>query len=202
MLSMRYPQKIGTCRQQGVILVIALIVLVGLTLAGLALVRSVDTTNIIAGNMAFQQAATQAGDTGVESAIAWLEANNTGTNLHASSFNNGYSAIRQDPGLGQSWDSFWTTVLVPNAQVVTLAVDVSTGNTVSYTIHRLCNQLGDPTVPGTGCAVSQTSVTPAGSSKGAGVVALQYNSQILYRITARITGPRNTVSYIQAVVAM
>jgi Tfp pilus assembly protein PilX len=40
--------------QQGVVLLMALIMLVALTLAGIALVRSVDTTNLIAGNLAFK----------------------------------------------------------------------------------------------------------------------------------------------------
>ena len=61
--------------QAGVVLMMALIVLVAMTLAGIALVRSVDTSNIIAGNLAFKQAATNSGDTGIEAAAAWLNAN-------------------------------------------------------------------------------------------------------------------------------
>ena len=56
-------------RQGGVVLVVALIILVALMLGGIALVRSVGTTNIIAGNLAFQQAATQSGEAGTEAAI-------------------------------------------------------------------------------------------------------------------------------------
>ena len=59
--------------QQGVVLVIALIILVAMTLAGIALVRSVDTTNIIAGNIAFQQAAVHSGEAGAEAAIRFIE---------------------------------------------------------------------------------------------------------------------------------
>jgi len=189
-------------RQRGVVLMIALIVLVAMTLAGIALVRSVDTSNIIAGNLAFQQAATHAGDTGTETAVAWLQANNAGVTLQANIFGSGYAAARTDPAAGQSWDAFWTNVLVPAGQVVTLAVDASTGNTVAYTIQRLCNAVGDPTVPGVDCAVSQTASQSTGSSKGAGVIALQYSALVYYRITARIAGPRNTVSYIQTIVSM
>lgn len=188
--------------QRGVVLMIALIVLVAMTLAGIALVRSVDTSNIIAGNLAFQQAATHAGDTGTETAITWLQTNNVGTTLQANIFASGYAAARTDPAAGQSWDAFWTNVLVPAGQVVTLPPDASTGNTVAYTIQRLCNAIGDPAVPGVDCAVSQSTATTAGSSKGAGVIALQYSAQVYYRITSRITGPRNTVSYIQTIISM
>jgi len=189
-------------RQQGVVLMIALIMLVAMTLAGIALVRSVDTSNIIAGNLAFQQAATNSGDTGTESAIAWLVANNAGITLQADILASGYASARTDPAAGQNWDAFWTNVLVPAGQVVTLAQDAVTGNTVSYTIQRLCNQPGPSTVPATGCAVLQAAGNAVGSSKGAGVIALQYNSQVYYRITSRIAGPRNSVSYIQSIVAL
>lgn len=189
-------------KQSGVVLMIALIVLVAMTLAGITLVRSVDTSNIIAGNLAFQQAATQAGDTGSEAAITWLQTNFAGITLQQSIPAQGYIAARQDPAVGETWDAFWTNTLVPNGQVVTLTQDPSTGNTVAYTIQRMCAQVGDPAVPLTDCAVLQAAGGSSGSSKGSGVIALQYSSQVYYRITARITGPRNTVSYIQTIVAL
>lgn len=199
-----FPVGRGCSRrgQRGVVLMIALIVLVAMTLAGIALVRSVDTSNIIAGNLAFQQAATHAGDTGTETAVAWLQANNAGTTLQANIFASGYAAARTDPAAGQSWDAFWNNVLVPAGQVVTLAQDATTGNTVAYTIQRLCNAIGNPVTPGVDCAVSQTAVANNSSSKGSGVIALQYSSLVYYRITSRVAGPRNTVSYVQSIVAL
>lgn len=190
-------------RQRGVVLVIALIVLVGLTLAGLALMRSVDMTNIIAGNMAFQQAATQAADTGTEAAVTWLEANNTGTFLHSDQ--TGYSATVQNPSGTQTWDNFWVTVLAqrsPLPLITTMTADASMGNTVAYSIQRLCASAGDPTAPSTRCTLSQSAAASTGSSMGAGVVAFQYNGQVLYRITTRVSGPRNAVSYIQTIIAL
>ena len=58
--------------QAGITLIIALIALVALTMAGIALVRSVDTGNVIAGNFAFRQSSMQATDTGVEAAFTQL----------------------------------------------------------------------------------------------------------------------------------
>jgi Tfp pilus assembly protein PilX len=188
-------------RERGVVLMVALIVLVAMTLAGIALMRSVDTTTMIAGNLAFQQSATNSGDIGTETAVAWLQTNNT-TFLHANQVGQGYMASRQDPGSTQTWDSFWTSVLLPAGQVVTLPQDATTGNTVSYTIQRMCNTVGDPTAPTVDCAVPQTTGSSAGGSKGAGVVALLYNSAIYYRVTVRIAGPRNTVSYVQTIVSL
>lgn len=188
-------------RQSGVVLMVALIVLIAMTLAGLALVRSVDTANMVAGNLAFQQAATHSGDAGAEKAITWLQANSGGSTLWTSNLPEGYAANRQDPVAGQTWDSFWNNVLVPAGQVVALPQDAA-GNTVSYAIQRLCNAPGDPVAVGTGCAQMQNAGSSSGSSKGAGVVALQYTGQYYYRITVRIAGPRNTVGFIQTVVSM
>lgn len=192
--------------QRGVVLILALIVLAAMTLAGIGLMRSVFTGNKIAGNLAFQQAATHSADAGIEAAITWLEernANNVAT-LFASQLpaglNLGYFANRQDPGAGQSWEQFWTNVLVPSNRVNTLAADAS-GNTVSFVIHRLCNAVGDPAA-GIGCSASPSVVGSEGGSRGSGVVGLATPSQRYYRITVRVAGPRNTVSFVQSVVAM
>lgn len=185
-------------QQNGIVLFITLIVLVAMTLAGIAMVRSVSTTTIIAGNLAFQQGATHAGDTGIESAVAWLEQNNSGTTLHDNNTGMGYIASRQDPTTGQSWDDFWNTQM--GSQARTLSQDAA-GNTVTYLIQRMCQMAGPPTSVGVNCASSPSS-NSTGSSKSADYETLQYNSQIYYRITARIAGPRNTVSYVQAIVAM
>jgi type IV pilus assembly protein PilX len=199
--NMRRTRSGRHSKQGGVVLMMALIVLVAMTLAGIALVRSVDTSVVIAGNLAFKQAATNSGDIGIETGVGWLEANNSGSNLHAHIPAQGYAATRQDPQTGQTWDAFWNTVLVPAGQVITLAPDAA-GNTVAYTIQRLCNQALAPTATGAGCEVSPSAGGAASSSKTAGTVQLLYNSQIYYRITSRIAGPRNSVSYVQAIVAL
>jgi len=190
--------------QRGNVLLIALILLVALSLAGIALIRSVSTSNMIAGNLAFQQAATHSADLGIENAVAFLEANSAGTStvLHSSVLSGGgtrYVALRQDPAAGQSWEAFWNGTLSGSGAVNTLATDAA-GNTVSYVIHRLCNGTGVPAYPG--CSSSPTDATSVGNSQGAGVIALASPRQVYYRITARVAGPRNTLSYVQVIVAI
>ena len=194
----RRPSAMGM--QRGAALIFALIVLVTMLLAGAALMRSVDTSVVIAGNLALKQATTASGDTGVETAIAWLEANKTGSTLHDSIPDSGYMAVEQHPNVGQSWDNFWTSALAPAHQIVTLAAD-TTDNRVSYVIHRLCNDTGPPTSVGAHCS-PPPSVVASGNSKGAGIINPIASTQVYYRITARIDGPRNTLSYVQAIVAM
>jgi type IV pilus assembly protein PilX len=55
-------------RQRGVVLLIALIVLVVMTLAGIGMMRSVDTGTVVAGNLAFRQSTMQAADLGINTA--------------------------------------------------------------------------------------------------------------------------------------
>lgn len=186
--------------QRGVVMLVALVVLVAMTLAGIALMRSVSTSGVIAGNMAFQQAATHSADMGVEAAVTFLE---SGASTLTSSVLSGggvrYMAYRQDPSSSQSWDDFWTNT-IPAGAKNTLAADAA-GNTVSYVIHRLCNAEGTPVTVAT-CSTSPVEAASTGNSQGAGVVSLLAPPQIYYRITARVAGPRNTLSYVQVVVAM
>jgi type IV pilus assembly protein PilX len=196
------PQK-----QAGVVLMIALIMLVAMTLAGIALVRSVDTTNIIAGNLAFKQSATNSGDIGTEAALVWLSTAAVATDktvlwntIANAKF---YSPFRADPGPNVTWDAYWKGTLDPGG-FVEPAVPVAdqAGNTVQYTIHRLCSATGGPTVVGTGCARAQASGVDTQSDKGGEVsLPLDATSPVYYRITTRIAGPRNTVSYVQSIVS-
>ena len=190
-------------KQQGVVLFIALIILVAMSLAAIALIRSVSTTNVIAGNMSFHQSATLAGEKSTEYAVTnWLEPkstkplldldnNSVGTGLGTG---NGYLATRADPAAGTSWDAFWVSTLQAQAKI--LPID-DAGNTVWYVIHRLCDSPGPPTPPNN-CA------KPPGGSGGSNTSgAINFpNDQVYYRITTRIEGPRNTVAYIQTVVAL
>jgi type IV pilus assembly protein PilX len=193
--------RLARARQRGAVLLIALIMLVALTMAGLALMRSVSTSNIIAGNLAFQQAATHSAGAGIETAVSWLQANTANTTLHSSILTGSgmrYVAQRQDPTSGQSWDAVGTGTLAGSGAVNALPADAA-GNTVSFVIHRLCNSTGAPTYPG--CSAPAVDVQSAGNSFGSGVIALNQTRQVYYRITARVTGPRNTLSYVQAVVS-
>lgn len=189
---------------RGAALIFALIVLASMLLAGVALMRSVDTSMVIAGNLAFRQATTAAGDTGIETAIAWLEDHNADSTLQYNVVASGYIATRQDPNPAvgsqpaQSWDAFWSATLVPAGHVRALESD-ATDNRVSYVIHRLCNNTGPTNVA---ACWSTSSAVSSGNSKGAGFTAPVSLGQVYYRITVRIDGPRNTLSYVQAVVAM
>jgi type IV pilus assembly protein PilX len=189
-------------RQSGVVLMITLIVLVAMTLAAIALVRSVDTTNVIAGNLAFKEASINAADRGAQAAVVWLES--ASTLVYNDNPTNGYTASQQQPAAGVSWDSYWNNTIVPNNLAVcapTNCAPDAAGNVVSYTINRLCNSVGAPSQIGVVCSYSPSSYV-LNSSQGGGTVVLTSVNQEYYRITIRVDGPRNTVSYTQVVVAL
>jgi type IV pilus assembly protein PilX len=200
--------------QNGVVLLVALVVLVAMTLAGIALVRSVYTSSLIAANMAFRQAATNYADVGIESAVSWLESQASGSTLYQNVATEGYTAVQSDPDpdTHQSWDSFWAGLVAANQikQIKDASGSLVTddaGNSISYAIHRLCNGTGAPGSTNGATTVScaqspASSIASAGNSTGAGVIPLTYNGQVYYRITVQVSGPHNTTSYVQAIVAM
>jgi Tfp pilus assembly protein PilX len=182
--------------QRGLVLVIVLIVLTAMMLAGIALMRSVNTANIVAGNLAFRQAATHEGDFGTEQAITWLQSQ-TSTALLTDSAANGYYSTLQGPASGTSWDAYWNTAYAATGTVVTMPAYHN--YTVSYVIHRMCPTAGTTI----GCASSPIGSASNGNSHQAGIPAnFQQPTQGYFRITSRIVGPRNTVSYTQATVKM
>ncbi|MDO9421639.1 MAG: hypothetical protein Q7T66_15200 [Herminiimonas sp.] len=190
-------------RQSGVVLIIALIVLVAMTLAGIALMRSVDTNNLIAGNLAFQQAATRSGDAGVEAAIAFLAGASAAT-LEADSSGNGYaangSAASHSPAAGQSWDAYWAATLAARKFDLNNGAADEAGNKISYVIDRMCNNAGGKTSGGS-CIASPVVTAATGNNENQ-EIQLNAPSVVYYRITVRIVGPRNTVSYVQAMASM
>ncbi|PKO92912.1 MAG: hypothetical protein CVU16_06080 [Betaproteobacteria bacterium HGW-Betaproteobacteria-10] len=188
---------------------VSLIILVVMTIAGIALIRSVDTSNVIAGNLAFQQAAVHAGDAGVEDAINSVLNSLTAIALQNSDYGKAYSATVTNPA---DWETHWNTIVNPNPatppvgakacadRACSLPTDAA-GNTVTYTIERLCQTAGDPLLSPTGCASRSGLAALSGGSLASGSSQLPLPTQYYYRITSRIDGPRNTATYTQTIVA-
>lgn len=187
--------------QQGMVLLVALVVLVSIMVAGIAMMRSVDTATLVAGNLAFKQAATHAADKGVEAAVVMLRGKLDAGQLNANDNTNGYFATLRpadNPAAGVSWQAFWNANFAANARAMP---EDGFNNQVSYVVHRLCNN-AQPPGSGGECVTSPAVTTDTGNSQEAGEVKLASASQIYYRITVRVSGPRRTESYVQTHVAM
>jgi len=189
-------------KQSGVVLFFALIALVVMSLAAVALIRSVDTNTLIAGNLAFKQSATASADTGVETAIKWLDANQT-TALNNDNVNTGYYASPQDDAKAR----FTTGYSLATGTGIAAGKDTS-GNTISYVVERMC--VAGTVLPTTGlysakekCLLGASSTSPGSQATleypGAGTLS-SAGDQPMFRVTVRVTGPRNTLSFTQAFV--
>src|SRR3989454_12559750 len=98
----RYAQSSLPRRQRGVTLFIALIVLVPMPRAAVAMMRSVDTATVVAGNIGFRQSAVNAADQGVQAAYAWLGATFKTPAINDDDVANGYfSSVA--PGEAPDW---------------------------------------------------------------------------------------------------
>ncbi|MDR0378646.1 MAG: hypothetical protein LBI62_01620 [Candidatus Accumulibacter sp.] len=189
-------------RQKGAVLIIALVVLVVMTLSALSLIHSVNTTNLISGNLAFRESAVLSAESATEIALnGWLIPNSSlkETKLHFDDAQHGYRATRADPADGESWETFWEKSLTDPRQFVTVEEDVA-GNVVSYVIHRLCESTGTPLAEATKCV--KPPIGDSDSSRVGGNKPSETSNQVYYRITSRVSGPRNTVVYTQTIVAL
>lgn len=204
-MSRRMLRTVGQRVQRGVVLFISLIVLVAMSLAGIALMRSVDAGGMIAGNLAFRQNTVYVADLGVEAARAWLMTQST-TTLYTDNGGDAYYATWQDTLDLIGNDPAKTDFLWPTAsKPVTASPYVPpTGYNVRYVVHRLCQNSGDPTGSSANCMkVSGSAGTTASGTKGAtayGGGAITVPTSALYRVTVQVIGPRNAISYIQATV--
>lgn len=183
--------------QRGMVLFFALIALVVMTLAAIALVRSVDTANLISGNLAFKRSATTSGDTGVETAMAWITANVGALNVsqagagYYNSLNRNFDVTNL---ANLSWDNTNSS-----AEIVDAA-----GNRMRYIIQRMCTHpvgnatlLSGATIDASNVNCVMVEATGLDDFKIIFPPKPTLAGSPVYRITVRVTGPRNTVSYIQ-----
>ena len=182
-------------------LIIALIVLVAMTLAGIATMRSVDTATVMAGNLAFRQSALNAADQGMQAGFSILGGkstdtlNNDGSIWPAPVVGYFSSVAMKEP----DWmdEAAWA-----NAAQLNGGTPDAAGNVVWYIVHRLCTLANvAPSAPGNQCgtvlatasmlsAVGEDNFRPYSPEMGT-------NAQPQYRITARAVGPRRSIAIVQ-----
>ena len=173
--------------QAGVVLFMALIALVVITLAGIALVRSVTTGNLIAENRAYRLASVQASDTGVEAAYSLL-----GSTI----------SVSPDTAIANTYFPVMQTLQTDGTPVANWAVIPTTtiqGYGVQFVVERMCT--GTPPFPSWG-AVLANCMTANGQNNGskqAGRPALSSWGNVYYRISVRVSGPKNTTSIVRSI---
>ena len=201
---------------RGAGLVVALVVLVIMSLGALALVRAVASGLLVAGNLAFREAAVLAAESGSESAISWLSERAATTDLLSDQPEAGYYASLP-VGIslsGQSNTSTSATIDWDDDQCAArtgircftagpaLPIDAA-GHRVRYVIHRLCRTAGSSDAAANSCLLFRSA---QGGSSNRGQLSygaskrFQSSDTVYYRITVHVRGPRNTTAFVQTLV--
>jgi type IV pilus assembly protein PilX len=220
MLKTNHHKSTANRTQRGMSLLFSLLALAALSLAAVALVRSVNTSSQVIGNLGFKQDATSAGSRATERAITWivenptlLDADNAAAGYYATALDamdptGGTTTVAKPLGLIRwdiNWcaqfpsDSYTACSLLPKE--VTPIVD---GNNSHYLISRLCQTTGPQS--GTNvCAkpagASLTDAVQRGEVRvGTELRPTKLSTSPYYRIIVRTVGARNTVSFTETIV--
>jgi len=185
--------------QKGVILFVAMIALVVLMIAAVALVRSTDTAQLIAGNLAIKRDITHESEKAIAAAIAQF----SGTLASETSRWNNVSG-----------SNYTATPLAGNKQGIPDALvkastagespAFNTGITYRYMIDRMCPTAGNPAVV-IGCQTpsgkADAGISDINAAGNAGKNLPKRNAGAVYRISVRLTDSRQIQSFFQTTLA-
>jgi len=202
---MKRPNSSAGERQRGAVLIISLIVLMVLMLAGVALVRSTDTALFQSGNLAFQRDLANQSErvipvvrtllqTGPLATSASRAANMPAANYSASVLPSNAQGI-PNALIDNTVFASLSMTATNDIALTDPTTNVAWGN-IRYVIDRQCTQAGDETTLGNLCAAA-TSPSTGCTSDNLQTCALGVPGQIVYRVSVRVTGPRNTLAFFQ-----
>lgn len=207
-------------RQRGISLVFALLALIALTLGAVALVRSVDTSVLALGNLAFRQAGVAVATRGTEDALTWMTDgnkiaaqvlwfDNAAAGYYATAYTN-LDVAAKAAGSAQvlarvDWDNDGCKVNgqdEPSTACITASPVTKYGaDEVRYVITRLCPIQGSET----NCARPPMPATTDSAAKDGDKQLnddrfIGSNFSPYFRIVVRTKGPRGTVSFTETLV--
>jgi type IV pilus assembly protein PilX len=207
--------------QRGVSLIFALLALAAISLAAVALVRSVDGGLLVIGNLGFKQETTRAADRAAETARAWIAANTAELEKDAKAM--GYYATASanlDPtgkltsaarkmdviDWGDADSCLCTAASSCNACTITPRKVALANSTVtaSYVITRLCPAIGTPSALNP-CSLPASQEVGVTKDRGdedydGKTIGKDGATSPYYRIIVRTVGGRNTVSFTETLV--
>jgi type IV pilus assembly protein PilX len=185
-------------RQRGVVLIFTLIILLILSIGAVALVRSMNTSLVSAGNLAFRRDLANQGEQAVSKVLAQFStggilAGSASTQADVPSSN--YSAKM----LATNTQGIPTVLLGSDAAFTGAwtAGDLTGATseiTIRYIIDRLCSGPGAPST--LNCSQSSAS-SKHKDSLDPGAAALAPPSATVYRLSVRVTGSRSTQVFLQ-----
>lgn len=201
-----HKRPLAAARQRGVTLLFGLIALAIMMIGAAAMVRSMNTSLMIAGNLGFKRDLTNQAERATATVMALMNTGDLKTEV-----------TRQDDAVARNYSA---NILATNAQGIpnalvddgTFSTFGATGNDINvvdqgvvlrYLVDRLCVNTG--VADGSHCTMSEVGAPSGGSAStapkaddsaaqgGGGVLP----KQAVYRLSIRVSGPRNTQAYFQ-----
>jgi len=213
--------------QSGIVLFFALLALAVMSIASVALIRSVDTNALLSGNLVFRQSANTTTNVALEGITETIAKS---VSLTASTANHptlGYyancSQFDTQPDVQAcdgnrltmvTWDGS-NSALVPTQtdgnDEIRNGVDRQ-GNQIRYVVERMCNYTQAELDAGSAVSDASRCMMASSPSNGQKCSHNANNRELfrqcvtssdspLYRVTLRITGPKNTVTYMQSFIS-
>ena len=196
--------------QRGVVMLFGLIALAIMLIGAAAMVSSMNTSLVNAGNLGFKRDMTNQAERAVATVVAQLQTGSLGTEVARRSDDaarNYRSAMLPSNAQGLPTalvaESAFTGVGVASNDITVAGQAI----TVRYVIDRLCVNTGvasadhcsmaaDPNPQGG--SESELINAANASSGGAGAIG----QRVLYRVSIRVVGPRNTQAYYQTTLTL
>jgi type IV pilus assembly protein PilX len=213
--------------QTGLVLFFALLALAVMSIAAVALIRSVDTNALLSGNMVFRQSASTASNVALEGiteniakkvtlAVSTSHHPTLGYYANCSQFDAQPNALVCDGTqlTTMTWNDANST-LVPSQtdgnDEIRDGVDRQ-GNEIRYVVERMCNYSDAEINAGTATSIASRCMMASSPSNGENCSHNVNNLELfkpciassdspLYRVTLRIAGPKNTVTFMQSFIS-
>jgi hypothetical protein len=207
-MNVRNRYRRGPRGQGGVVLFVALIAMLLLSLAGIALVRSVDTSLGVAGNIGFRHASIGPVNQGIEQAINDVFKSGALTSTTADDPAHAYFAMVQPGesryGVPAVLQGDYSTMSSAYSSAVTVSPwqDPISGAEMRYVVERLCNSPAAGTDISYKCDILPPKVPSAGTDNKCSVPPCLTLPPIpLFRVTVRVDVLRtNSVTFAQGTV--
>ena len=202
---LRPPSSARRRPQAGVTMLFGLIAMALMMIGAAAMVRSMNTSLFNAGNLGFKRDLTNQAERAANTVMTLVNTGALGTDV-----------ARQSDNVGQNYSA---TILATNAQgIPNVLVDDSqfsskgsAGNDISvtdqavvvrYLVDRLCATTGAAdvdrcTMSDAGAANGTTGNNMTGAEHTAAGVPSPLPRQVVYRLSVRVSGPRDTQAYFQ-----
>lgn len=181
-------EKVMRARQRGLALPVVLIILAVMLVSSIYLMKSIHSTSLATGNLAYDATLSQSVDLGLHTGFDWLQATARASKmtLNADSPLNGYVAL-MDTSKTPRDTAFWDG---------SRSISAPDGSLIEYVIHRLClarlpyDDARNQCVQTAANPMALGSSVAVGSSLAGDSADYAGSPQVHYVITARLRGAK------------